>query len=176
MANRCPIVFQGHLVKFQGHLGQKKSLILTQIGCFQTVTPVLIHWWLWNDAHSLKQHMTGALLFFKICQISRSHWTKNRRFRTKCLQNVTIWCYFFFHSSILPANFPPKKFSGFFFHIQRCFDLVHLLGMAIYIHILIVMGNISVIAGTHLCLLTRVFVLPLEFLPVVEGALRLVFA
>ena len=31
----------------------KKSPILTRIGHFWTVTPVWIHWWLWNDAQSL---------------------------------------------------------------------------------------------------------------------------
>ena len=33
--------------------GTKKSPILTRIGHFWTVTPVWIHWWLWNDAQSL---------------------------------------------------------------------------------------------------------------------------
>ena len=32
----------------------KKSPILTQIGCFRTLTRVWIHRWLWNDAQSLK--------------------------------------------------------------------------------------------------------------------------
>ena len=32
----------------------KKSLILTQIARFRTVTPVWIHQWLQNDAQSLK--------------------------------------------------------------------------------------------------------------------------
>ena len=50
-------------VKFQGHTGQKKSPILTRIERFWTVTPVWIHWWLGNDAQSLKQHRRGALLF-----------------------------------------------------------------------------------------------------------------
>ena len=50
----------------------KKSMILTTIDCFRTVTPVWIHRWLRNDAQSLKWHRRGALLFFKvICQISR---------------------------------------------------------------------------------------------------------
>ena len=50
----------------------KKSSILTQIGHFQTVTPVGIHHWLLNDAQRLKQHRRGVLLFFKvICQFSR---------------------------------------------------------------------------------------------------------
>ena len=57
----------------------KKLPILTQIRRFWTITPVWIHRWLWNDAQSLKQHKRGALLFSKvICQISRSHGTKNR--------------------------------------------------------------------------------------------------
>ena len=71
-----PYCFSRSSVKFQGHPA-KKTLILTQIGRFQTVTLVWIHWWLWNDAQSLKQHRRGALLFFKVIrQISRSHWTK----------------------------------------------------------------------------------------------------
>ena len=42
-----------------------KTSILTQIGRFQTVTLVWIHWWLWNDAQNLKRHRRGALLFFQ---------------------------------------------------------------------------------------------------------------
>ena len=65
--------FSRSSVKFQRHTA-KKSSILTQIGCFRTVTPVRIHQWLRNDAQNLKWHRRGALLFFKvICQISRSH-------------------------------------------------------------------------------------------------------
>ena len=52
---RCPIVFHGHLSNFRV-TGHKKLLILTQIGRFRTVTPVWIHWWLWNDTQCLKQH------------------------------------------------------------------------------------------------------------------------
>ena len=72
----CPIVFQGHPSNFKV-TGDKKSPILTRIGRFRTVTPVWIQWWLWNDAHSLKQHRRGGVLFFKVIhQISRSHGTK----------------------------------------------------------------------------------------------------
>ena len=43
------------------------------------VTPVWIHQWLQNDAHSFKLHIRGALLFFKVIrQFSRSHGSKNR--------------------------------------------------------------------------------------------------
>ena len=46
----------------------------TQLSRFRTLTPVWIHIWQWNNAHSWKQHRRCALLFFKvICQISRSH-------------------------------------------------------------------------------------------------------
>ena len=77
---RCPIVFQGHSSNFKV-TRDKKSPILTRIERFRTVTLVWIHWWLWNDAQSLKQHRRGALLFFKvIAQISRSHGTINLRF------------------------------------------------------------------------------------------------
>ena len=46
---RCPIVFQGHPSNFKV-TRYKTSPILTQIGCFRTVTPAQIHWWLRNDA------------------------------------------------------------------------------------------------------------------------------
>ena len=52
----------------------------TQLSHFRTLTPVWIHIWQWNHAHSWKQHRRGALLFFKVIrQISRSHGSKNRR-------------------------------------------------------------------------------------------------
>ena len=44
-----PIVFQGHLSNFKV-TREKKSLNLTRIEYFRTVTPVWIHWWIWNDA------------------------------------------------------------------------------------------------------------------------------
>ena len=72
-----PYFFQGHPSNFKV-TRDKKSTILTRIERFRTVTLVWIHWWLWNDARSLKQHRRGALLFFKVIrQISRSHGTKN---------------------------------------------------------------------------------------------------
>ena len=47
---------------------------LTQIGCFRTVTPVWIHWWIWNDTQSLMLYRRHALLFFGVIhQISRPH-------------------------------------------------------------------------------------------------------
>ena len=54
---RCPIVFQCHASNFKV-TQNKKSPILTRIECFQTVTPVWIHRWLWNEAHR-----KGALFF-----------------------------------------------------------------------------------------------------------------
>ena len=54
-----PYCFTGSSVKCQNHRFWPK------LERFWTVTPVWIHWWLWNDAHSLKQHRRGALLFFK---------------------------------------------------------------------------------------------------------------
>ena len=47
-----PHCFPRSSVKFQGHTRQKTS-ILTQIGCFRTVTLVWIHWLLWNDVNSI---------------------------------------------------------------------------------------------------------------------------
>ena len=50
---RYSIVFQGHPSNFKV-TWLKKLSNLTQIGRFRTVTPVLIHQWLRNDAQSLK--------------------------------------------------------------------------------------------------------------------------
>ena len=72
-----PCCFSRSSVKFPGHMAKKRSSLLTQIGRLRAVTPVWIHQWLWNDAQSLKQPRTGALLFFNVIhQISRSHMTK----------------------------------------------------------------------------------------------------
>ena len=60
----------------------KVTEVNTQLSRFRTPvwTPVWIHIWQWNHTHSWKQQRRGALLFFKaICQISRSHSSKNRR-------------------------------------------------------------------------------------------------
>ena len=64
--------------------GQKSKVkvteVNTQLSSFRTLTPVWIHIWQWNHAHSWKQHRKGALLFFKVIrQNSRSHGSKNRR-------------------------------------------------------------------------------------------------
>ena len=67
--------------KGQGQRSKVKvTEVTTQLYRFRTVTPVWIHLWWWNDAYSLIMLRRGALLFFKvICQISRSHGSKNRR-------------------------------------------------------------------------------------------------
>ena len=67
--------------KGQGQRSKVKvTEVTTQLNRFRTVTPVWIHIWWWNDAYSLIMLRRGALLFFKvICQISRSHGSKNRR-------------------------------------------------------------------------------------------------
>ena len=58
----------------------KVTEVKTQLNRFRTVTPVWIHIWWWNDAHSLMLLRRGALLFFKVIrQISRSHGSNNRR-------------------------------------------------------------------------------------------------
>ena len=64
--------------------GQKSKVkvteVTTQLNRFRTVIPVWILIWWWNDAYSLMLLRRGALLFFKvICQISRSHGSKNRQ-------------------------------------------------------------------------------------------------
>ena len=104
---RCPIVFQGHPSNFKVTWDKKKIVNFDPHWCFQTVTPVWIHWWIWNDAQSLMRcpieevpywrgallkrcpieaksfntYWRGALLFFgDIHQIARSRRLKNRRF------------------------------------------------------------------------------------------------
>ena len=47
-----PYCFSRSSVKFQGHTALKITN-LTQIWRFRTVTPVWIHWWIWNNAQSL---------------------------------------------------------------------------------------------------------------------------
>ena len=73
---RCPIVFQGHPSNFK--VTQLKKLSnLTQIGCFRTITPVWIHWRIWNYTQSLVVYRRHALLFFGVIhQISRSRGQK----------------------------------------------------------------------------------------------------
>ena len=43
----------------------KVTEVNTQLSRFRTLTPVWIHIWQWNHAHSWKQHRRGALLFFQ---------------------------------------------------------------------------------------------------------------
>ena len=75
---RCPIVFQGHLSNFKV-TRDKKLPILTWIEYYRIVTPVWIHWWLWNNAQSLMWPRRGALLFFEVIHlISRSYRMKNQ--------------------------------------------------------------------------------------------------
>ena len=69
-----PYSFQGHLSNFNV-TRDKGSSILTQIGRFRAVTPVWIHWWLWNDAHSLKQQRSDA--FFQ-CRPSNFNVTRDQ--------------------------------------------------------------------------------------------------
>ena len=65
--------------KGQGQRSKVKvTEVNTQLSRFRTLTPVWIHIWQWNHAHSWKQHRRGALLFFKVIrQISRSRGSKN---------------------------------------------------------------------------------------------------
>ena len=75
-------------VKFQGHMWQK-IMILTRIERFRTVTLVWIHWWLWNDAQSLKQHRRGALLILKV--IATGLQSGNAQFGSKSVMFCTVW-------------------------------------------------------------------------------------
>ena len=75
--------FSRSYVKLKGHTALK-IVEFDPIGRFRTVTPVWMHQWLWNVAHSLKQQRRYALLFFKVIhQISRSHGTKHHQFWPK---------------------------------------------------------------------------------------------
>ena len=68
-----PCCFSRSYIKLQGHTA-KKSSNLTQIGRFRNVTPVWMHWWIWNDTQSLMLYRRCALLFIGVIhQISRSH-------------------------------------------------------------------------------------------------------
>ena len=50
--------------KGQGQRSKVKvTEVNTQLSSFRTLTPVWIHIWQWNHAHSWKQHRRGALLF-----------------------------------------------------------------------------------------------------------------
>ena len=71
------ITIVSHDVHTKGQ-GQRSKIRVTEvmnpISRFQTVTPVWIHIWRWNDAESFMLLRKGTLLFFKaICQISRAH-------------------------------------------------------------------------------------------------------
>ena len=87
--HRIIMKFSGVITTDQGNVrakdqGQRSKVkvteVTTQLSHFWTVTPVRIHIWWWNDAHSLMLLRRGALLFFKVIrQISRSHGSKNRR-------------------------------------------------------------------------------------------------
>ena len=87
--HRIIMKFSGIITTDQGNVhakgqGQRSKVkvteVTTQLSRFRTVTPVWIWIWWWNDAYSLMLLRRGALLFFKvICQISRSHGSKNPR-------------------------------------------------------------------------------------------------
>ena len=87
--HRIIMKFSGVITKMQGKVhakGQcqrsnvKVTEVTTQLNRFRTGTPVWTHIWWWNDAYSLMLLRRGALLFFKvICQVSRSHGSKNHQ-------------------------------------------------------------------------------------------------
>ena len=63
-----------------------KMAIFTRIDHFRAVTPVWIHWWLWNNGQCLTLHRGGALLFFEFTHlISRSHGMKNKKINPRFL-------------------------------------------------------------------------------------------
>ena len=66
-------------VRGQRSKPQRPQKILCQFWHFRAVTPIGIHRWLWNVSQSLMWYRRGALFFKVICQIWRSHWSKNRQ-------------------------------------------------------------------------------------------------
>ena len=84
--HRIIMKFSEVITKDQGKVhakgqGQRSKVkVTTQLNRFQTVTPVWIHIWWWNDTYNLMLLRRGAILFFKVIrQISRSHGAKTRR-------------------------------------------------------------------------------------------------
>ena len=83
----APHCFSRSSIKFRGHTGQKKitdfvfkfqvckgqNTVLIRNERFRTANPVRIHWWLWNDAQSLKQQRRDALLFFNVIRQNWGH-------------------------------------------------------------------------------------------------------
>ena len=83
----------GHPFVFQGNPSNCKvtgdNHRFWQIGGFRTVTPVWINQWLWNDAQSLVLYCKVALLLFEVIHdISKSHNTKNWRFKYRAWSTV----------------------------------------------------------------------------------------
>ena len=62
---KVPYCFSRSYVKLQGHTAKKTRLIWL-IWRFRTVTPVWIHWWIWNDTQSLMLYRRHALLVFGV--------------------------------------------------------------------------------------------------------------
>ena len=78
--------------------GQRSNVniteVKTQLSRFQTVSPVLIHIWRWNDAHSLMSLGRSVILSLKVIhQIPRSHGSQNRQFWPKLRG---LWSHFEF--------------------------------------------------------------------------------
>ena len=79
--HRIIIKFSGLITKVRSDVhakgqGQRSKVkiteVNTQLSRFRTLTPVWIHIWQWNHAHSWRQHRRGAQLFFRVIrQISR---------------------------------------------------------------------------------------------------------
>ena len=86
---RCPLILQGHPSNFK--VTQDKKLpIFTRIEHFRTVTPVWIHWCLWNDGQRSTSHRGGALLFFVFIHlISWSYGPKNKQIESSS-SRITI--------------------------------------------------------------------------------------
>ena len=68
----------------------KVTKVMTPFSLFQTVTPVWIHWWLWNDAQNLKWHRRGALLFFTVTRQISVTWDKQLPILTRIERFLTV--------------------------------------------------------------------------------------
>ena len=91
-----PYCFSRSSAKFQGHTA-KKIVDFDPNWAFRTVTPIRIHWWLWNDAQSLKQHrcpivFQGHPSNFKVTQDKKlTILTQIERFRTVTWVLIYQW-------------------------------------------------------------------------------------
>ena len=101
----------------------KKSLILTQIGRLRTVTPIWIHWWIWNDAQSLMKYRRGALFFFLGGGGSPIKFQRHMVWKIEDLN--PIWVRLLGRSQLSnPSDLPCSRSNTLFRHISGMLGLI----------------------------------------------------